>query len=192
MDRIEHLIAKFREEHPELDAALLAEFAQHVRRVVADDIREEMYDGKAQVSLALTINGQVFHAKGPREYVDNLLANFQASINGPKPVALQQRRASGISNRAWPEAVTATPGFNDNWSVHKPKSKSAYLRDLRRSVFRPQLHRAFQRVRHAFDSLAYGGMIPSLVPNQRRQDFGGVWRIDKISRAYQARARRRG
>jgi hypothetical protein len=81
MDRIDHLIATFREAHPEVNADVLAEFAQHVRRVVADDIRAEMRDGQAQVKLSVSLRGQAFSATGPRDYVEGLLENFQNSVN---------------------------------------------------------------------------------------------------------------
>lgn len=97
MERIDYVIAKFREDHPEMDADLLAEFAQHVRRVVSDDIREEMYDGQTPVAISLQVHGHAFSAKGPRSYVDELLGKFQESVS-TVPATVSSRRV--------------TPGFN--------------------------------------------------------------------------------
>jgi hypothetical protein len=93
MDRIEHLIDTFRRDHPEMDASVLMEFAQHVRRVLLDELRDEMKDGDREIRLSIILHGNSFHARGPRSYVEQLLEDWAAAASAPP-------------------TKTLTPGFN--------------------------------------------------------------------------------
>lgn len=93
MERLEQLVVKFREDYPDADAAMLLEFAQHVRRVLVDELREESKAGDAQVHVSMQLHGKAFSAKGPRSYVDSLM-----------------REWAGIASA--PPMKTITPGFN--------------------------------------------------------------------------------
>lgn len=83
MERIDHLIEEFRKDHPELTATTLYEFSQHLRRILIDELREELKAGDVPVQLSVQVHGQAFSAKGPRSYVENLLAQWQDLANAP-------------------------------------------------------------------------------------------------------------
>lgn len=93
MERIEHLIEAFRVEHPEADTDLLLEFAQHVRRVLMDELRSELKANDAPVKLSMQIHGMAFSAQGPRSYVESLLEHWYERASAPPHTRL-------------------TPGFN--------------------------------------------------------------------------------
>lgn len=89
MERIDHLVETFRLDHPEIDPAVLLDFAQHVRRVLIDELREDTKAGNAPVSMSLQLNGASFSAKGPRSYVEELLKRWETAMeyrqNGLRP-----------------------------------------------------------------------------------------------------------
>lgn len=83
MERIEHLVDVFRKDHEEIESTVLLEFAEHVRRVLIDELREDMKAGEVQVHISMQVHGQAFSAKGPRSYVESLLANWQDLADAP-------------------------------------------------------------------------------------------------------------
>lgn len=93
----DNLIETFRKDHPECDADVFREFAHHVQRYVADEIRSEMRDGNAQVSMSLNIKGQSFSAKGPRYYVEDLLAQWQGIVENPSIPASRRQIVPGFN-----------------------------------------------------------------------------------------------
>lgn len=78
MEYLDHLIDTFRAAHPEMDADLLREFAQHVHRVVRDDIRQEMRAENVRIRIAMQLNGSSFSAEGPRLVVEDMLERWDA------------------------------------------------------------------------------------------------------------------
>lgn len=77
MDRIDYLIETFRRDYPDADAAMLLEFAQHVRRAIIDELRDEAKDDRTPVKVSMQIHGMSFSANGPRAYVEQLLTSWQ-------------------------------------------------------------------------------------------------------------------
>lgn len=100
MEYLDHLIDNFRTEHPECDADVLREFAGHVRRVLKDELREEMQDGKARLKLSMQINGMAFSADGPRALVEELLARWTERVErGTRNITPGLNRPQLISGR---------------------------------------------------------------------------------------------
>lgn len=83
MDRIDHLIETFRGDHPDVDATVLLEFAQHLRRVLIDELRAELKAGDVAVAVSMQLHGHAFSAKGPRSYVEGLLAGWTEAAAAP-------------------------------------------------------------------------------------------------------------
>lgn len=83
MERLEHLVTTFREDYPDIDAAVLLEFAKHVRRVLADELSEQAQDGSVNVAISVQLHGHSFSAKGPRSYVDSMLKAWSESASSP-------------------------------------------------------------------------------------------------------------
>lgn len=83
MERLEHLIATFREEHPDVDATVLLDFAKHVRRVLLDELRDDAKADETTVAVSVQLHGQSFSAKGPKWYVDSMLTAWSDAASKP-------------------------------------------------------------------------------------------------------------
>ena len=53
-----------------------------VQRVLGDEFRADLKRSEAQVSVSMQIGGHAFSAKGPRWYVEDLLAHWEARATG--------------------------------------------------------------------------------------------------------------